>query len=66
MAPPPEADDPDPRRRTHEEAFVAQLRSQADGPIVCTIAPAGPRDEAIGTEWISADEGSFVPLAEMR
>lgn len=66
MVPQPPTNDPDPRRQPDEEAFVAHLQADDDGSIVCTIAPAGPRDEAIGTEWIAATEGSFVPLAETR
>lgn len=58
--------DLDPLRQSDEGIFEAHLRAAADGRIVCTIAPAGPRHEAIGAEWISAAEGSFVPLADMR
>lgn len=66
MVPPPPTNDPDPLRQPDEELFEAHLRADDDGPIVCTIAPAGPRYEAIGAEWISAAEGSFVPLADIR
>lgn len=54
--------------------------SQADGPgeltavVVeydgepdeCTLYPAEASDDALVTEWITAEEGSYVELDEMR
>jgi hypothetical protein len=33
---------------------------------MCTIFPLDVAEEELLTTWISAEEGSFVPLAEMR
>ncbi|MFB6120507.1 MAG: hypothetical protein ABEJ68_05255 [Halobacteriaceae archaeon] len=45
------------------ESAVAEY---PDAPDECTIYPADATDEALMTTWISAEEGSFVDLDEMR
>ena len=44
----------------------AVIVSTGHGPDVCTIFPLDVGEEELLTTWISAEEGSFVPLAEMR
>ncbi|MFC7082220.1 DUF7511 domain-containing protein [Halorussus caseinilyticus] len=44
-------------------AVVVERDSESDQ---CTLYPTGASDEALVTEWITAEEGSFVSLEEMR
>lgn len=54
--------DPDPP----EETLVATVVSHEDGPRECTLFPPDLPDEAVLTTWMTAREGSFVPLDEAR
>jgi hypothetical protein len=46
--------------------IVAKTVVSATGPAECTLYPRGlPAGERV-TTWITAREGSFVPLDEMR
>jgi hypothetical protein len=80
--PPSNADDTskrddDPPRRTDEPTssdpqdcdpapgVIAVVEEYDDGPDECTIYPDGDTRRLL-TEWISAEEGSFVSLDEMR
>jgi hypothetical protein len=48
-----------------QELFVARVTEQADGVERCVIAPLPESDRMLLAEWIAADEGSFVALAEL-
>lgn len=37
-----------------------------EGGDECTVFPADADDEALITTWMTADEGSFVPLDDLR
>lgn len=47
-------------------ALAAVVVRHADEPDECTIFPTDADGEEIVTTWISAREGSFVGLDEMR
>ena len=57
--PGPGADRPEPIR-------VARIESYDDAPDECTIYPADATAADLTTTWITAREGSFVQLDEMR
>ncbi|AKU07990.1 DUF7511 domain-containing protein [Haloferax gibbonsii] len=60
---------PDAPRRSapaDDEEFVAIVASYEDAPDECTIFPAGLAEDELLTTWLSAQEGSYVALAEMR
>jgi hypothetical protein len=46
--------------------YAATVVTAADGTDECTVFPVGLSDDDLVTTWVSAAEGSFVPLAEMR
>ena len=46
--------------------FRAKLATADDGTELCTIYPKDVEADAKTTTWISAEEGSFVALEEMR
>jgi hypothetical protein len=48
------------------DALVAAVVSYDDAPDECTIYPADADDDDLVTRWITAQAGSFVPLAETR
>lgn len=52
------------------DAGPAELRADVtrreDEPDECTIWPHDASGNALLTEWVTAEEGSFVPLPEMR
>lgn len=59
-------DEPSSSACDREQVLVAKIVVSATDPAECTIFP---RDVAEGdrlTTWLSAREGSFVALAEMR
>lgn len=66
MAPPTDETDREPPRLDHRESFVATVLQRRDGTATCTIAPRPNGEQERQSEWITAREGSFVPLAEMR
>jgi hypothetical protein len=49
-----------------EVTLVARVQAYDDQPDTCTIHPADADDWEVLTTWMSADDGSFVPLVEMR
>lgn len=54
-----------------EEAWTATdlhavIEEYDDEPDECTILPGGVSPERVTTTWISAKNGSFVPLDENR
>ena len=64
----PRTDD-DPNRADQpegEEALVAEVVVSRTGSAECTIYPRELPGAARLTTWITAEEGSFVPLDEMR
>ena len=46
--------------------LVAIVVEYEVGPDECTLYPCGASDEALVTEWITAEAGSYVALDEMR
>jgi len=50
---------PDPEVR-------AELESRADGPDELTLFPADAEEFELMTTWLTAREGSYVALSEMR
>ncbi|MCO8265868.1 DUF7511 domain-containing protein [Haloferax prahovense] len=49
-----------------DEEFVAIVAPYDDAPDECTIFPAGLSEDELLTTWLSAQEGGYVSLAEMR
>lgn len=45
--------------------LACHIESYADGD-ECTVFPADADDETLTTTWITADEGSFVALEDLR
>lgn len=66
MPAPTDASDWEPPRLQHRESFVATVVQRRDGTATCTIAPLPNGEQERQPEWITAREGSFVSLAEMR
>ena len=77
-APTPLRDDSDSASPTADDArvahrepdavlrqYTAELAHYADAPDECTIYPTNATEEELVTTWISAQEGSYVSLAEM-
>lgn len=46
--------------------YDAEVARYSDAPDECTISPAAVDGDALLTTWLSAQEGSYVDLAEMR
>lgn len=46
--------------------LTAEVVEYADEPTECTIYPGDAPAELLLTTWVSAREGSFVKLGEMR
>lgn len=46
--------------------LAAAVVEYDDGPDECTIYPADASADALVTEWLTAEEGSFVDLDETR
>ncbi|MFC7130850.1 DUF7511 domain-containing protein [Haloferax chudinovii] len=56
-----------PRRSdSADDELVAIVAPYDDAPDECTIFPAGLTDDELLTTWLSAQEGGYVALAEMR
>ncbi len=49
-----------------DDAFAARVETYEDRPAGCIVFPVDVAPEKRLTTWISAREGSFVRLAEMR
>ncbi|WP_148414870.1 hypothetical protein [Haloferax sp. KTX1] len=49
-----------------DEEYVAIVAPYDDAPDECTIFPAGLSEDELLTTWLSAQEGGYVALAEMR
>lgn len=49
-----------------EVTLVARVQQYDDQPNTCTIHPVDADDLTVLTTWISAKDGSFVPLDEHR
>jgi hypothetical protein len=59
----------DDGRRTGEPGSAdlrADVTERDDAPDECTLWPHNASGSALLTEWITAEEGSFVSLEEMR
>lgn len=57
------------RTRTVEQPpieLVASIVHTDDGSRECTIYPNDVSDEIVTTTWLTAEEGSFVPLRRAR
>ena len=63
---PPESDDWEPFQPAYDEAFVANITERADDVETCSISPLPRSEGMLESEWITATEGSFVPLDDMR
>jgi Trk K+ transport system NAD-binding subunit len=48
------------------EGVVAVVAETGDGDEECTLFPADADERDLPTTWLSAEEGSFVALSEMR
>lgn len=46
--------------------YAAIVVPADDAPAECTIFPVDAEDEELVTTWISAEDGSFVALEDMR
>ena len=55
----------DPEQPDESTALEHVTVDGDDQPSVCAMYPRGCTDEAVSTRWITAREGSFVPLTEM-
>ncbi|QLC34891.1 hypothetical protein EFA46_011565 (plasmid) [Halarchaeum sp. CBA1220] len=62
--PPLDADDAARAQTACANRLLAHVEATEDGPDVCTLFPADPDDPL--TEWLSAEEGSYVALSAMR
>lgn len=51
---------------TRSQPLRATLVEYEDAPTECTIHPVDPPTERETTEWITAREGSFASLANLR
>ncbi|USZ67239.1 hypothetical protein NGM10_10910 [Halorussus salilacus] len=68
--------DADPRAEGPDRLSAGPERDDADltavvveydlGPDECTVYPRKADDQTLMTEWITAEEGSYVALDEMR
>jgi hypothetical protein len=47
-------------------ALVARFTDHCDGRRECTLYPRGASGVDLMSSWITADEGSYVPLDETR
>ena len=56
----------DPERALPEFELQYTIQSHDDRPDHCTIYPHDVDDETALTQWLSADEGSFVDAEERR
>lgn len=66
-APSTNADDrTDENQRRKSDELTATVVEYDSQPDECTIYPKGASDEALMTEWITAEQGSYVALEEMR
>jgi len=54
------------RHRRHRRADQATVVSYDDQPDQCTLHPVQPDERCRTTEWITADENSYVTLAQWR
>jgi hypothetical protein len=48
------------------DTYAAAVVPHDDAPDECTIFPVDVTEDRLVTTWVSAAEGSFVSLAEMR
>lgn len=63
------SDHPTDTPTTHDETeqeLVARVVTADDGTELCTIYPQHVEDAAQTTTWVSAEEGSFVDLTDVR
>ncbi|MFD1685450.1 DUF7511 domain-containing protein [Halobellus litoreus] len=49
-----------------EQVLLARVEEYDDDPDECTIYPANATATELPTTWVTAEEGSFVSLDEMR
>ncbi|ELZ96482.1 hypothetical protein C440_05023 [Haloferax mucosum ATCC BAA-1512] len=54
------------RTPTDDAEYTAIVAPYDDAPDECTIFPAGLSETEMMTTWISAQEGGYVSLTEMR
>jgi hypothetical protein len=73
MTNPTPTDTDDPTPPTDDEppadlpgALTAAVVEYDDEPDECTLYPTEASEKALVTEWITAEEGSYVDLDEMR
>ena len=59
-------DDSDDRIAAEDRRCVARIETYDDAPDECTLYPADATSAELPTTWLSAKEGSYVSLAEMR
>ena len=60
----PHVGDAQPTHR--DQVLLARVEEYDDGTDECTIYPANATATELPTTWVSAEEGSFVSLEEMR
>ena len=60
------ADAEGPANAGRAEVFVATIERSRAGTRTCTISPASPTDAGLATEWLAAEQGSFVRLDRFR
>lgn len=65
MRGPPEQETDEPSA-TGPVELRADVTRREDGPDECTIWPHDASGDALFTEWVAAEEGSFVALEEQR
>lgn len=46
--------------------LIARTINPTDGPRECTLYPTVVAEDAVSTTWITAKEGSFVPVERAR
>lgn len=46
--------------------LIARTNDPTDGPRECTFYPIEVAEDAMTTTWITAKEGSFIPIEEAR
>lgn len=55
-----------PDRGERDRTLAARFADYEDGPAECTLYPRDASGVDLMSRWITASEGSYVPLDEMQ
>ncbi|AFK21147.1 MULTISPECIES: DUF7511 domain-containing protein [Haloferax] len=64
-SPPIESDEWTPPPPARRATYISHITRRADGGERCTISPVPKDEQTLLSEWVLADEGSFVSRNEM-